>query len=154
VRGYVVAVGPRFFLLALVSDRIRFDGFECFRIADVRDIKPDPYSRFIEEALKRRGERMPTARGVSLGSIEDVILSAGRKFGLVTIHLEQVDAGVCWIGRVLGIEGAHVSILEIKPDATWEKKPAAYRLREITRVNFGGDYEGALALVSSAAKSD
>jgi hypothetical protein len=30
IRGYVLDVGPRFFLFALVSDRIWFDGFECF----------------------------------------------------------------------------------------------------------------------------
>jgi hypothetical protein len=28
--GYVLDVGPQFFLLALVSDRLWFDGFECF----------------------------------------------------------------------------------------------------------------------------
>ena len=36
VRGYVLDIGPKFFLLALVSDRVWFDGFECFRISDVR----------------------------------------------------------------------------------------------------------------------
>jgi len=52
IRGYVVDVGPLFFLLALVSDRIWFDGFECFRITDIRDVGPDPYARFAEAALK------------------------------------------------------------------------------------------------------
>jgi len=54
VRGYVLDVGPRFFLLALVSDRLWFDGFECFRIADIRKLRPDPYRRFAEQALKKR----------------------------------------------------------------------------------------------------
>src|SRR5437763_15311381 len=59
VRGYVLDIGPQFFLLALVSDRIWFDGFECFRIRDVRDVRSDPYARFAEAALKRRHERLP-----------------------------------------------------------------------------------------------
>jgi hypothetical protein len=59
VSGYVLDVGPRFFLLALVSDRIWFDGFECFRVRDVRDVRTDPYARFAEAALKRRRERVP-----------------------------------------------------------------------------------------------
>jgi hypothetical protein len=44
VRGYVLDIGPKFFLLALLSDRIWFDAFECFRINDVKDVGVDPYA--------------------------------------------------------------------------------------------------------------
>jgi hypothetical protein len=44
----VLDIGPRFFLLAVVSDRLRFDGFECFRLGDVSDVHPDPYATFAE----------------------------------------------------------------------------------------------------------
>jgi hypothetical protein len=147
IRGYVLDMGPRFFLLSLVSDRIRFDGFECFRVADVKGIRPDPYNVFVESALKRRGERRPKKPRVNVKSIEDLLLSAGRAFPLVTIHREQVDPEVCWIGRILGVERGRVSLLEINPDATWDDNPTEFKLSEITRVNFGGDYENALFLV-------
>ena len=42
VRGYVLDVGPRFFLLSLVSDRVRFDGFECFRISRCKEHEARP----------------------------------------------------------------------------------------------------------------
>ena len=42
IHGYVRPVGPKFFLLSLVSDRIRFDGFECFRCSDIRKLQPEP----------------------------------------------------------------------------------------------------------------
>ena len=51
VRGYVLDVGPKFFVLATVCDRIWFDGFECFRIGDIRGLRPDPYTEFAERAL-------------------------------------------------------------------------------------------------------
>ena len=38
VHGYVIDIGPQFFLLALVSDAIRFNGFQCFRLSDVRKL--------------------------------------------------------------------------------------------------------------------
>jgi hypothetical protein len=75
------------------------------------------------------------------------LLSAGRAFPLVTIHREQVDPDVCWIGRVQGLDRGRVSLLEIGPDAQWDDFPEEYRVKEITRVNFGGEYEGALHLV-------
>jgi hypothetical protein len=147
VRGYVLDVGPKFFLLALVSDRIWFDGFECFRIGNIRDLISDPYAKFAEDALKKRNERMPKKPMVSVHSIEELLLSASKAFPLVTIHREKVDPDVCWIGRVVGIDRGRVSLLEIRPGAEWDDSPSKYRLREITRVNFGNDYENALHLV-------
>ncbi len=154
VRGYVLDVGPKFFLLALVSDRIWFDGFECLRVSDVRGLRPDPYAQFVESALKKRCVRKPHKPRVSVASIEELLLSAGRQFPLVTIHREKVDLEVCWIGRVLGVERGRVSLLGITPNATWEDESESYRVGEITRVCFGGDYETALHLVSGDPKTE
>jgi hypothetical protein len=82
-----------------------------------------------------------------VANIEDLLLSAGKAFLLVTIHREQVDSDVCWIERVQGVNRGRVSLLEIGPDAVWEDTPEEYRIKEITRVNFGGDYENALHIV-------
>ncbi len=152
VRGYVLDVGPRLCLIALVSDRMWFDGFQCFRISDVRDLRADPYRRFAEAAMKRRHERFPRTPRVSLSSVEELLLSANRVFPLITIYREQVDPRVCYIGRVLGVENGRVSLREVKPDASWRNEPTTYRLNEITCVNFGGDYEDALAGVSGAQR--
>ena len=148
VNGYVMDIGPRWFMLALVSDGIRFDGFQCFRLSDVRGLQvPNPFAAFVEVALKKRGERPPRKPRVSVASIEDLLLSANRSFPLVTIHREQIDPDGCEIGRVLQVKDGRVSLLEISPDAIWDVEANDFRLRDITRVDFGGDYEEALQLV-------
>ena len=154
IRGYVLDIGPHFFLLSLVSDRVRFDGFECFRISDVRNLKPDPYAAFAEAALKKRGkQRKPR---ISVTNIGNILLSANRTFPLVTIHRERIEPDICHIGRVLSVRNGCVSLLEIGPDAEWDNSASEYRITEITRVNFGGDYEDALHIVGGepAAKQD
>ena len=45
------------------------------------------------------------------------------------------------------MQRGRLSLLEINPDATWDTLPTTCRVSEITRVDFGGDYEGALDLV-------
>lgn len=148
VRGYVLDVGPQFFLLALVSDRIWYDGFECMRISDVSKLRPDPYEPFVEQALRARGEKRPAKPRISLKNIQELVLTAGRAFPLVAIHREKINPDVCWIGRVVEVTPEIVRILELGPDAVWETRPEEHRLKEITHVNFGGDYENALYLVS------
>jgi len=90
----------------------------------------------------------PKKPRVSVANIEELLLTAGRAFPLVAIHREQIDPSVCWIGRILGVGQGRVSLLEIDAGAVWDDKPNIYRLNEITRVNFGGDYENALHLVA------
>lgn len=154
IRGYVLDVGPRFFLLALISEHLWFDGFECFRISDVKDLKRDPYAAFVEAALKKRSEQRPKKPHVSLASIDKLLLSASQTYPLVTIHREQVDPDVCWIGRVSNIKNGYVTLREIDPGAKWESGTTKYRLSEITHVNFGADYEDALYLVGGEPPSD
>ncbi len=147
IHGYALAIGPEFFLFALVNEQIWLDGFECFRIADIKKIKPAPYAAFAEKALELRGERRPGKPRITMDSIESVLHSANRAFPLVTIHLEKADPQVCYIGKVTGISQGKVSLLEIAPSAKWDELPTTYSLRKITRVSFGGDYEDALHLV-------
>jgi hypothetical protein len=149
VRGFVVSIGPRFFALAIVSDGIRFDGFQCFRLSDVRELRvPDPWADFTKKALKVRDERAPKKPRVKLESSESLLVTAGRRFPLVTIHREIVAPDICQIGRVEGVVKRRVRLLEIDPGAVWDAEATEYRLSEITRVDFGGDYEEALFSVS------
>lgn len=148
VTGYVLDVGPRFFIIALVDENIRLNGFQCFRLSDVRGLQvPPKYGAFYLAALRKRGQRRPEKPAVDVSSLETLLLSAGRAFPLVTIHRESVDPDVCHIGRVMGIHKGWLSLFEIDPGAVWDEEPSRHRLREITRVDFGGGYEEALHLV-------
>lgn len=148
VNGYVLAIGPKFFLIALVSDDIRPNGFQCYRLSDVRKLQvPDKYACFHEAVLRKRGSRFPRKPPVIVSSLAQLLRTANKAFPLVTIHREKVDAGACWIGRVVDLSRGRVTLLEIGPDASWDEELESYRLSEITRVDFGGDYENALQLI-------
>src|SRR5271156_3948560 len=150
VNGYVLDIGPQFFLIALVSDGLRPNGFQCYRLADIRKLQvPDKFAEFHEAMLKKRGTRFPKKLRVDVSSAEKLLRTANRAFPLITIHREKVDAGVCSIGRVADLGKGRVTLLEIGPDASWDNELETYRLSEITRVDFGGDYENALQLIGS-----
>lgn len=147
-QGYVLDVGPHFFLLGLIGEDVRFNGFQCLRLSDVRRLLvPDPYAEFIVTALHKRGESIRKKPNIKLNSLPDLLQSASRLFPLVTIHREKVKPETCKIGRVIGVNERKLSLLEIGPDAVWDEKPTDVKLKEITRVEFGGGYEEALHLV-------
>jgi hypothetical protein len=151
VNGYVLDIGPQFFLIALVSDGIRLNGFQCFRLSDVRKLQvPDKYARFHEAALKKRRQRFPKKPPIDITSLAQLLLTANNAFPLVTIHREKIRADSCWIGRVVDVRDGRVTLLEIGPGAVWDSELETYRLSEITRIDFGGDYEDALYLVGAS----
>jgi hypothetical protein len=148
VSGYVLDIGPQFFLVALIADGIRPNGFQCYRLTDVRKLRvPDKYARFHEAVLKQRRIRFPKKPRVDVSSLENLLRTANKAFPLVTIHREKIDPDACWIGRVVDLDRGRVTLLEIGPDASWDHELETYRLREITRVDFGGDYEDGLQLI-------
>src|SRR5277367_107874 len=67
--GYVLDIGPKFFLLLLVDDNMRFNGFQCLRLQDVRKLQiPAKYAAFAEAALRARGERVEKKPKVRLNN--------------------------------------------------------------------------------------
>ncbi len=151
--GYVLDIGPQFFLLGLIDDNIKFNGFQCLLISDLRQMKvPDPHEDFIVAALRKRRERIERKPDINLSSLSALLKSANALFPLVTIHRERIKPGECAIGRVLDISENSFLLLTIDPDAVWEDKPTRFRLRDVTRVEFGGGYEEALHLVGRNPK--
>jgi hypothetical protein len=150
--GYVVNTSEHWLLLLLVGDGIAYAGFQALRVQDVASFEmPSPRAAFYQAVLRKRGLRRPRTPKLNLSSAQELIQSAGKRFPLITIHREKVDPEICHIGQVISTSSASVSLLEVTPDATWVDAPSTYRLSQVTRVDFGGPYEEALALVALTA---
>ena len=151
--GYVLDIGPQFFLLGLIDDNIKFNGFQCFLISDVKRLKvPDPYGDFVVAALRKRGQSIERKPDIDISNLPALLKTANALFPLITIHRERIKPDTCLIGKVVDIKENYLLFLEIAPDAAWEDKPSKIRLSDITRVEFGGGYEEALHLVGGNPK--
>jgi len=151
--GYVLDIGPQFFLLGVIDDSIKFNGFQCLLISDLSQIKvPDPHEDFIVAALRKRSERIERKPDIDLSNLSTILKSASALFPLVTILRERIKPDECVIGRVLDISENSFLLHTIDSDAVWEEKPTRFRLSDVTRVDFGGGYEEALHLVGGNPK--
>lgn len=145
-----MGISERWLLLLRIGDGVVYGGFQAFRLQDVTSLDvPSPRAVFQEKVLRKRGLRRPRTPKISLASTQELAASAGRRFPLVAIHREKADPDVCHIGRVVASSASSVSLLEITPDAEWHESHTTYGIAQITRVDFGGPYEEALALVAS-----
>lgn len=149
--GYVLGVSDTLVCLANVDDRVRFNGIDVFFHKQISDLEaPSPHSTFYETALRLRGDTAPEAPQIDLSSMKSALASIAKLTPLVVIHREIEEPEVCEIGQIAGIDGKSFQLREIDPDADWAEETSSYPYAEVTRVGFGGDYEGALALVAGA----
>lgn len=151
VSGYVISLGPEFFVLEVVDPGYGINGFNCLRYRDVTECEvPAPTWRFLERSLELRGIQRNPSPQVDPSSLPALLRTAGASFPVITIHPEEANPDVCYIGRFAGLEANMLQLLEISPDAEWGEEEEEHCIDEITRIDFGCAYEEALVLVASA----
>ncbi|MFT5443689.1 MAG: hypothetical protein ACI8W3_002740 [Myxococcota bacterium] len=149
--GYVLGVSDTLVCLANVDDRVRFNGIDVFFHKQISDLEvPSPHATFYETALRLRGDTAPATPEIDLSSMKSALGSIAKLTPLVVIHREIEEPEACEIGQIAGLEVKTFQLREIDPDADWAESASSYPYAEVTRVGFGGDYEGALALVAGA----
>lgn len=153
VLGEVASVGREWFLLRVVSDQIRYDGFSLMRIEDVTQLdSPHRYADFVQRALKLRLEQPLADPGIDLKSTETALRSACEVARVVSIHWEALAPDECSIGRYVETQGGEFSFREVNPNARWNRDAAEHSFADLTRIDFLAGYEEALADVLDDAR--
>jgi len=152
VDGFVVALGREWVALARLSDRIELNGWTMLRLKHVRAVKltPDP-DAFKVKALKARGQWPPTPPSVRLDDVSDLVTDVAATASMVAVHCELDRPDVCWIGAVREVKGKTLSLLDVKPNGSWDRKPQKFDLDDVTRLDFGDGYQDALLIVAGPA---
>ena len=149
LEGYVIGLSDSFVGLAILDDRVRFNGIEIFRRDQISDLEtPAPHATFYESALRLRGDQAPEAPPLDLSSMRSLLESISKIAPLVVIHREVQEPDVCEIGQITALDAETFQLKEIDPDADWAEDISEFRYEDVSRVGFAGDYEGALALVA------
>jgi hypothetical protein len=144
--GFIVQVGEKWALMAQISDGGFFNGHIAFRLRDVGRIKRD--KSFAPVHARTQPEWPPAAPpNIGLDSVGDVLRGLGSDETLMGIQKEN-ERHAMWIGVSDEILGKYFYLHEVRPDATWHKKPLDYKLKAITAVEIGTRYMVGLSAVA------
>ena len=153
VDGYIVGLGATYFAINVFDGFGRLDGVNCLRFEDVTEsILPAPHHGFLERNLALQNAVRQTSFEVDMSSLQTILLTAGSLYPLIIVHLED-DDDVCFIGKFISVDDESLTIEYVSPDGEW-CEVSEYDLAEITRVDFGGEYEAALYRVAQSRLSD
>lgn len=150
MEGFVVAIGSEWVLLHKASDHVFLDGHALVPVDEVFDAWLVPAeSTVVERALRLQGAAPQALPNLPLGSARDALQYLDERSPLVTVFVERDAPDVCYIGRVARFADESFILEPITPGARWEGEETL-RYDALTRIDVGGKYEQALALVAAS----
>lgn len=145
--GFIVGAGRAWILLHKLTNEVNLGGWCAIRRRDVRAV--EIAAGFEARALALRADSPLRQPDVTLEDIRSVLSSIQAASPLLAVHTEADDPTVCYIGRIESFSDDGVVLATIDRDGSWSDV-IQFRYTDITRVEFGGGYEQALALVAFA----
>lgn len=148
IDGFVMDVGRGWVLLAEL-DGVRHDGWCLLRLKDVQAVFIDADPNCLAVAVLKARDQWPLhAPQVELEDAMSAVTSAAAAAPLTTIHVEFDRPDICWIGSAGVADESTLELLEVDTQGQWRRKPRLIDLEDITRIQFGADYEEGLAIVA------
>lgn len=146
LEGYLLATGPKWTLLATLADDYALDGYIAIRTRDIDRVQRHRRGDLATRLLKGRGQWPPLAPDPlpPLDGTGALLESLAAHAPTMTVHVENDDPEVCFIGAPMEWTERAVWIQEVSPTAEWDDTLSKWRFRDVTRVDVGGRYEAAL----------
>ena len=136
VRGHVVVVGIRWFVVQPTSPTVLVGGYTAVRLRDVRRVRTLARSGAFDVAAI--GATVAAPVGVDPTTTGTLLSTASELFGILAVHSERRRRPKWWLGRVRGIADKQLSFAVVDVATLVTKKTRTVPFRDITRVDFGG----------------
>lgn len=152
--GFVVGDGTDLLAIQQVSDRFSLDGFRVFRRSDITEVSETFDKRsVIEVALRIKGQTALESLGLDLSSMRRAMESAQARHSVLVINREGVHPDEVEVGAIRMTSDETYVLRWLTPDASWENDDRPFRYRDVTMLEFGGEYESTLVLVAQARQN-
>jgi hypothetical protein len=154
-QGFLVVESDHLVVLHRVSDRFDLDGYCAFRREDIRAI----HVSFEKVELLRRALRIKdlqpiTPMGLDATSMRSLMETAQAAFGLVVVARERIHLDEVEVGTIRMTSDDTYVLRFMNVNAEWENDDRPFRYRDVTRLEFGGEYEQTLLAVAQSYESD
>ncbi|MES3025449.1 MAG: hypothetical protein V4857_28055 [Pseudomonadota bacterium] len=148
--GIVVQESALYIVIQHVSDRFDLDGYHVLRRADITTIE-DTFDRksLIETALRLKGLAPGTPAALELSSMRGLLESVQEQYGVLVLTREALEPDDVEIGTIRMTSEQTYVLRWLTPDAEWDNDDRPFRYEDITMVQFDGEYEKTLLMVSN-----
>ncbi len=142
--GFVSQFSDTLVLAALIDDDGTYDGFSIFELKNIFFVRSESRELLKISQLAKDKNDIPEIPELDLTSFQTVISDMKSRSRYISVHIENIDNDVVYIGDV--IEAGDFLVLDEYPtldeyDRPQPRSRAIIRCKDITRIEHGGKYE-------------
>jgi hypothetical protein len=142
--GFVLDFNDDYLLIEKFDDECKYDGLSIFFRQNISRIRwsgndIESVSKLIDTSKRQKGEM-----NINLTSIQTVLESVNSAFNHLTVHIQDIDKSVCFIGQIHEMDDHSIVIHEFGTKSSLDRRFILLELDDITRVDAGGQYENNL----------
>lgn len=144
--GFIVDFSePLVLFHTLDTDTFQLNGYTMIRKEDITKYRVFGKTEYWQVRAVRYFHLKPMRpTGVSVTSLPALLKSVTEHYPLITLHPERTNPDVCFLGQLVSTTERTFTIEDLNSNGEWSG-PRRMRFSDVTRVDFGDGYAGALA---------
>ncbi len=142
--GFILDFNDDFLLIEKFDDDCNYDGLTIFLRHHITRIRWS--GNDIESAAKLIDltKRERNKINIDLTSTQTVLESVNQLYNHLTVHIQDIDNSVCFIGQIHEMDENSIVINEFGTKSSLDRKFILLSLDDITRIDVNGKYENNL----------
>ena len=142
--GFIVGFNDDFLLIEKFDDEYNYDGLTIFLRHNITRIRWS--GNYLESTAKLidSTKRQKDKINIDLTSTQTILEDANRLYNHLTVHIQDIDRNVCFIGQIHEMDENSIVIHEFGTKSSLDRKFILLSLDDITRIDVNGQYENNL----------
>lgn len=124
------------------------DDLVLLRLDHVTKVRPHPDDPYVSRAVAGLGVPVREFECAADSTAGDLLRSIAEMAELVAVHMECWEGEPLYVGKIRRVGKKRVDLHFVGRDGVWVDFVDAWKLKDITRIEFGGQYIRALELFS------
>lgn len=149
LNGYLLDFSNNWSLINISHDDFFLNGYSIIKNDHIKRFRLiDDYNNFFDRALKKLGQVPKKPSNIDLKNIDSILQSVNIEYPIFNIHREILNNEICHIGSLQKVNLKTITLNLLDPGANYDGN---FRINksDITRIDFGGNYEKCLWLMAS-----
>ena len=153
--GFLVAESESLVVIHRVSDRYDLDGYCALRREDIESMA-ESFEKLdlLQRALRLKEQEPVVPVRIDATSMRNLMESAQAAFGVLVIDREKVQPDEVEVGTIRMTSEDTYVLRWLSTNAEWDNDDRPFRYRDVTKLEFGAEYEQTLLAVVRSRESD
>lgn len=139
--GFIIEYDDEYLVLEKISEEGKPDGIGVFIRENITRIRWGGNEIESTERLIDNSKRLKNRIHIDFSSTVSIINSLHEYFGYVTVHIQDIDDSICFIGQIMDIDDETLVMNEFGTRSSLDRKMIMISIADITLIEGGGEYE-------------